>query len=39
VRPYQPPAFRGCLAGLSAGEATIDLKRLLALIAADDDGG
>jgi hypothetical protein len=38
-RPFQPPAYRGCLAGLGAGEATIDLKRLLALIAADDDGG
>jgi hypothetical protein len=38
-RPFQPPAFRGCLAGLGAGEATINLERLLALIAADDDGG
>jgi hypothetical protein len=27
-REFQPPAFRGCLAGLGAGEATIDLKAL-----------
>jgi hypothetical protein len=39
TRPFQPPAFRGCLAGLGAGQATIDLERLLALIAADDEGG
>ena len=38
-REFRPPAFRGCLAGLSAGEATINVKRLQALIAADDDGG
>jgi uncharacterized repeat protein (TIGR03943 family) len=27
-REFQSPAFRGCLAGLNAGEATIDLKTL-----------
>jgi len=36
-RTYQPPAFRGCLAGLGAGRATITVAKLVALAAADDD--
>ena len=36
-RTFQPPAFRGCLAGLKAGKATITVAKLKALVAADDD--
>jgi hypothetical protein len=36
-RTFQPPAFRGCLAGLRAGKATITVAKLKALAAADDD--
>ena len=29
-RRFRQPAYRGCLAGLRAGDATVDLKALLA---------
>jgi hypothetical protein len=35
-RPYQRPAFRGCLAGLRAGEATIDLAEVKRLVEAEE---
>ena len=36
-RTFQSPAFRGCLAGLGAGKATITVAKLVALAAADED--
>jgi hypothetical protein len=36
-RTFQAPAFRGCLAGLGAGKATITVAKLVALAAADED--
>jgi uncharacterized repeat protein (TIGR03943 family) len=37
-REFQPPAYQGCLAGLEADQASIDLRELILRMAGPDEG-